>query len=160
MLIFYHTDLKLDSLICKNKVFILIELYLLFFSNNGILVLFLENPFQRKPMSIMEKKFIENLFNEKAKNDSNSEDLANTLNILSKTVFGDVNRFVFELLQNADDSPNIDNSLTLDVGFHLFDRHLLFYHNGTHFSELDIKSISKVGSLDSQKDKRSDKTGY
>lgn len=86
--------------------------------------------------------------------------LANTLNILSKTVFGDVNRFVFELLQNADDSPNIDNSLTLDVGFHLFDRHLLFYHNGTHFSELDIKSISKVGSLDSQKDKRSDKTGY
>lgn len=108
----------------------------------------------------MEKTFIENLFKEKAKNDSNSEDLANTLNILSKTVFGDVNRFVFELLQNADDSPNADKNITLDVGFHLFDRHLLFYHNGTHFSELDIKSISKIGSLDSQKDKRSDKTGY
>ena len=108
----------------------------------------------------MEKEFIENLFKEKAKNDSNSEDLANTLNILSKTVFGDVNRFVFELLQNADDSPTPESSDNLNVTFHLFDNYLLFSHNGKHFDASDVKGISRVGSLDSRKDKEIEKTGY
>ena len=45
------------------------------------------------------KQIVENRFAEKAKNDSNSQDLANGLNILSKTVFGEINRFIFELLQ-------------------------------------------------------------
>lgn len=108
----------------------------------------------------MEKEFIENLYKEKAKNDSNSEDLANTLNILSKTVFGDINRFVFELLQNADDSPNPDSQAELNVTFHLFDNYLLFSHNGKHFDNFDVKGISRVGSLDSRKDKEMEKTGY
>lgn len=44
------------------------------------------------------------IYQEKIMNDSNSKDLARCLNVLSKTVFGDVNRLVFVLLQNADDS--------------------------------------------------------
>ena len=50
------------------------------------------------------KAFIDRIYSEKAKTDSNSQDLARALDVLSKTVFGDVNRFVFELLQNADDA--------------------------------------------------------
>src|SRR5690606_7345834 len=107
-----------------------------------------------------EREFVENLYNEKARNDSNSEDLANTLNILSKTVFGDVNRFVFELLQNADDSPIPNSPAELNVTFHLFDNYLLFSHNGKHFDTSDVKGISRVGSLDSRKDKEMEKTGY
>ena len=108
----------------------------------------------------MKKEFIKKLYDEKAKNDSNSEDLANTLNILSKTVFGDINRFVFELLQNADDSPNPDSQAELNVTFHLFDNYLLFSHNGKHFDSSDAKGISRVGSRDSGKDKKMEKTGY
>lgn len=108
----------------------------------------------------MKKAFIEKLYAEKAKNDSNSEDLANTLNILSKTVFGDINRFVFELLQNADDSPRSNGNTNLDVVFHLFDNYLLFYHNGRHFDDADVKGISRVGSRDSRKDRELEKTGY
>ena len=107
----------------------------------------------------MEKDHIESIYQEKARNDSNSKDLANTLNILSKTVYGDVNRFVFELLQNADDSPN-ENGSELHVTFHLFENHLLFSHNGKHFDKSDVSGISRVGSLDSQKDKHLNKTGY
>lgn len=64
-----------------------------------------------KEIVIMEEKtFVTNLYNEKAKNDSNSRDLANSLNILSKTVFGDINRFIFELLQNADNATSASAS--------------------------------------------------
>jgi len=60
----------------------------------------------KKFVIMEEKEFVTKLYNEKAKNDSNSRDLANSLNILSKTVFGDINRFIFELLQNADDATS------------------------------------------------------
>lgn len=106
-----------------------------------------------------EKQFISSLFAEKAKNDSNSQDLTNTLDILSKTVFGDVNRFIFELLQNADDSPSGPN-LPVHVEFRLLENYLIFKHSGAHFSQNDILGISKVGSRSSEKDKDIEKTGY
>jgi len=109
---------------------------------------------------MQERQFIESLYEEKAKNDSNSQDLANSLNILSKTVFGDVNRFVFELLQNADDSPNIPGRADVDVEFRLLDNYLIFKHSGAHFTENDVTGISRVGSRESQKDKDIQKIGY
>jgi hypothetical protein len=106
----------------------------------------------------MEKKFVDSIYQEKAKNDSNSRDLANSLNILSKTVFGDINRFVFELLQNADDSPS--NGTSNKVEFRLYDNYLLFSHTGKHFDPNDVHGISKVGSRDSNKNEDNEKTGY
>src|SRR5690554_1087164 len=106
----------------------------------------------------MEKDIVESIYEEKAKNDSNSRDLANSLNILSKTVFGDVNRFLFELLQNADDS-SIKGSGN-KVEFRLYDNYLLFSHTGKHFDSNDVHGISRVGSRDSNKNEDNEKTGY
>lgn len=106
----------------------------------------------------MYKAFVDKIHQEKAKNDSNSRDLARTLNVLSKTVFGEVNRFVFELLQNADDSSA--NSETVNVQFQLLDNYLIFSHNGKHFTDDDVEGISGIGNRVSKKDKNNEKTGY
>lgn len=107
-----------------------------------------------------EKIFIQELYKEKTKNDSNSKSLSNLLNILTKTVFGDANRFVFELLQNADDSPRERGIADIEVELKLLDRYLIFSHTGKHFSKEDVKGISDVGSGDSGKTKDLEKTGY
>lgn len=107
-----------------------------------------------------EKILIQELYNEKTKNDSNSKSLANLLNILTKTVFGDANRFIFELLQNADDSPNGIGVADVEVKLKLLDKHLIFSHTGKHFSKDDVKGISDVGNGESGKTKDIDKTGY
>ncbi len=106
-----------------------------------------------------QKDIVEKIYNEKAKDDSNSKDLARTLDVLSKTVFGEVNRFVFELLQNADDSSFDDNRL-IDVEFKLLDNYLIFSHNGIHFNESDVMGISSVASKSSGKDQQKEKIGY
>lgn len=109
---------------------------------------------------VQEKKIIEELYEEKAKNDSNSKSLANLLNILTKTVFGDANRFIFELIQNADDSPKTTEVTDVEVELRLLQNHLVFSHNGKHFTEDDVKGISDVGSGTSGKTKDISKTGY
>lgn len=105
------------------------------------------------------KEVVEKIYNEKAKCDSNSQDLARTLDVLSKTVFGNVNRFVFELLQNADDS-SIGTETNIEVQFRILDNYLIFSHNGAHFTELDVLGISSIGNRSSQKDQSIEKTGY
>lgn len=107
-----------------------------------------------------EKEYVNGLFKEKTKNDSNSKSLANLLNILTKTVFGDANRFIFELLQNADDSPKEKGVANVEVELRLLDKYLIFSHTGKHFSKEDVKGISDVGSGDSGKTKDIEKTGY
>lgn len=107
-----------------------------------------------------EKNFVNELYNEKAKNDSNSKSLSKLLNVLTKTVFGDANRFIFELLQNADDSPTEKGDGNLEVTIKLLDKHLIFSHTGKHFSKNDVKGISDVGSGDSGKINDINKTGY
>ncbi|SQB46470.1 ATP-binding protein [Chryseobacterium jejuense] len=97
----------------------------------------------------MHRDFIDNIYKEKAKNDSNSRDLARTLDVLSKTVFGDVNRFIFELLQNADDSSESGNNV--EVEFRLVDNYLIFAHNGKHFTKEDVEGISGIGNRASKK---------
>ena len=112
-------------------------------------------------VSLMEEKlFINNLYNEKAKNDSNSKSLANLLNVLTKTVFGDANRFIFELIQNADDSPKTTEFTDVEVELRLLQNYLVFSHNGKHFTEDDVQGISDVGSGTSGKTKDISKTGY
>lgn len=108
----------------------------------------------------MQKQLINELFTIKAKNDDNSKSLANLLNVLTNTVFGSTNRFVFELLQNADDSPNLQQSANVEVEFVLTENYLVFSHDGKHFSEDDVRGISNVASGDSGKAKDREKTGY
>ncbi|MBN9285304.1 MULTISPECIES: DUF3883 domain-containing protein [unclassified Flavobacterium] len=106
----------------------------------------------------MHKELVDRIHKEKAKNDSNSRDLASTLNVLSKTVFGEVNRFIFELLQNADDSSSDENPISVE--FQLLENYLVFSHDGKHFTKEDVMGISSIGSRISDKDKNIEKTGY
>lgn len=105
------------------------------------------------------KEIVNRIYYEKAKNDSNSRDLARALNVLSQTVFGHVNRFVFELLQNADDSSN-RNHEDINVEFHLIENYLIFSHNGSHFTAADVAGISGIANKASKKDSNTEKTGY
>ncbi|MFH5181605.1 sacsin N-terminal ATP-binding-like domain-containing protein [Paenibacillus sp. TAB 01] len=107
-----------------------------------------------------EKKFVQDLYDDKTKNDSNSKSLARLLNVLTKTVFGDANRFVFELIQNADDSPKDKGRRDVEIEFRLINNNLIFSHNGKHFTKEDVSGISDVGSGDSGKTKDLEKTGY
>lgn len=106
----------------------------------------------------MQRALVDQIFKEKTTNNSISLDLSNALNIISKTVFGEINRFIFELLQNADDSADKNNPL--HVKFRLLDNYLIFSHTGKHFTPDDVKGISSVGSRASQKDRDTKKTGY
>jgi hypothetical protein len=109
---------------------------------------------------VEEKIFIQELYNEKTKNDSNSRTLANALDMFTKTVFEDSNRFIFELLQNADDSPLKKGVADIKVEIKLLNKYLIFSHTGKHFTKEDVKSISDLGSGDSGKTKDIEKTGY
>lgn len=52
-------------------------------------------------------------------------------------------RFVYELLQNADDQPEEDKSVS--VKLQLLKEHLLFMHNGRAFDTDDVDSICSIG---------------
>lgn len=107
-----------------------------------------------------EKKFIQDLYVEKTKNDPNSKTLANALSMITKTVFEDSNRFIFELIQNADDSPTKPGVANINVEIKLLEKYLIFSHTGKHFTKEDVKGISDLGSGDSGKTKDIEKTGY
>ncbi|MGF7048247.1 hypothetical protein J2T13_002754 [Paenibacillus sp. DS2015] len=107
-----------------------------------------------------EKKIIQDLYVEKTKNDPNSKTLANALDMITKTVFEDSNRFIFELIQNADDSPIKSGVANINVEIKLLEKYLIFSHTGKHFTKEDVKGISDLGSGDSGKTKDIEKTGY
>lgn len=105
----------------------------------------------------LKREFINNLHKEKAKNDPNSRSLARALKTLSNNIYGEPSRFIFELLQNANDS--VIEGKNIDVKFIvLSNNYIIFQHNGCHFDEEDIKSISDIN--DSTKKLKSEKIGY
>lgn len=48
-------------------------------------------------------ELIQKIFDERSKDDLNTETLANALSIISETVF-ESERYIYELIQNSDDS--------------------------------------------------------
>ncbi len=65
-------------------------------------------------------------------------------------------RFVYELLQNADDQPEEGRSVS--VSLQLLKEHLLFMHSGKVFDTYDVDSICSIGDSTKRKDK--EKIGY
>jgi hypothetical protein len=103
------------------------------------------------------KKFIDDLYIENSSftSDKQARKMANLLNTVSSDIYSESQRFVFELIQNADDSANgIDNT----VHFDFLANSLIVSHNGKSFDEKDIASISDAG--DSTKASDPTKTGY
>lgn len=103
-----------------------------------------------------EKAIIEKLFNERSdyKYPEQAEMQAESLDKLSSDIYSESQRFVFELIQNADDAALKG---TNEVHFDFYPNCLVVSHNGEPFSENDIKAITSIKST-----KKSDptKTGY
>lgn len=72
-----------------------------------------------------------------------------------KEMYSNDERFIYELLQNADDIPKDD---TVKVVFDIKDNHLHFLHTGKEFDYADVYSITSTGQ--STKKTRKKNTGY
>lgn len=81
---------------------------------------------------------------------------AESLKSLSVDLYTDSKRFVYELLQNADDSVILGTSV--NVGIRLFDDFLVVAHTGKPFDKRDLRGICGVS--DGTKRKSIEKTGY
>lgn len=104
------------------------------------------------------EKLIRDLFNKRGATIDDAQIIANALNILIGDVRTDSERFLFELLQNADDQPYADGPV--NVTFKTLTEHLLVLHNGNPFSTKDVQVISSIGDKSSSKISDKEKTGY
>lgn len=107
---------------------------------------------------LKKEKLIKELFDRRGKTKDDAQTIANALNILIDDVRTDSERFIFELLQNADDQPF--EGQPVDVTFKTLVEHLLVLHNGNPFSTEDIQVITNIGDKSSDKIKNEEKTGY
>jgi hypothetical protein len=100
------------------------------------------------------KAIIENIQVEKSdyKYESQAIDQARGLDLLSSDVFSEYIRFLFELIQNADDAG------ATEVNIEVKNSYIIVSHNGDAFSEADVRSICSVGS--GTKKSNTNTTGY
>lgn len=85
-----------------------------------------------------------------------AQDQANSLVALSSDIYTVMERFLYELLQNADDASCDGGELELTI--EIIENYLIFAHHGTPFTEVDVESICSVG--DGNKKGDSGKTGF
>lgn len=116
----------------------------------------LNGEIQKPEEESQEKRFIREIYEETGASKRDAKNLVNALERITGDLYTERERFIFELLQNADDAPNEDGNV--DTMMHLLSEHLLFLHNGCPFSEKDVESIASIG--DSTKKKDSTTTGY
>jgi len=107
---------------------------------------------------MQEKIFIDNLCKSKSAYHSpeSAIDQANSCDTLSRDIYTDNQRFIYELLQNADDASSEQGMLDFRIDFS--GDYLIVSHKGEPFSKVDIESISSVG--DGTKSGDENKTGF
>lgn len=128
---------------------------------NNPFLLILDNTTLGKPkLSFVDKlnkeKLIRKIFEETGSTSRDAKNTSYALLSIMGDLYTETERFIFELLQNADDQPQ-DDSL-VNVTLKTLNENLLFMHSGKPFSEADVESISSIG--DSTKKADSEKTGY
>jgi hypothetical protein len=104
-----------------------------------------------------QQDFIKKLFDKRSdyKDPEQAEMAANLLDAISTDIYSENIRFVFELIQNADDSAFESGN---EISFDFFENSLVVSHNGQPFTEEDINSLTSAGS--STKTADPTKTGY
>ncbi|MGE6352922.1 sacsin N-terminal ATP-binding-like domain-containing protein [Flavobacterium sp. NPDC079362] len=105
----------------------------------------------------MHKEIIEGLYTRRSQylDPDQGTMMARMLNIVSKDIYSESQRFVFELIQNADDSSFESGN---EVHFDFLDNALIVSHNGRSFSEKDINSLTNSGASTKRED--ANQTGY
>ena len=103
------------------------------------------------------KSFIQDLYTRRSTfhDTDQAEMMSNLLGTVSSDIYSESQRFIFELIQNADDAASGKANEML------FDFHtdcLIVSHNGRPFDEEDIKAITHAGKGTKESDQS--KTGY
>ena len=105
---------------------------------------------------LKKEKLIRKIFEETGSTERDAKNTSNALHAIMGDLYTETERFVFELLQNADDQP--EDGEMVNVKLKTLEENLLFLHTGKPFTEDDVESISSIG--DSTKKKDTEKTGY
>lgn len=124
-------------------------------------MLTLDNAIVGKPKvqfldKLKKEKLIRKIFVETGSTERDAKNTSNALHAIMGDLYTETERFVFELLQNADDQP--EDGEMVNVKLKTLEENLLFLHTGKPFTEDDVESISSIG--DSTKKKDTEKTGY
>lgn len=81
--------------------------------------------------------------------------LANSVESLATDIYSEDKRFIYELIQNADDAAmDEDSELTIDI----LDNYVVISHNGAPFNSRDIRGLCSIGLGTKAND--ATKTGY
>lgn len=103
------------------------------------------------------EKTINEIFNENININSpfQAVNLANSVESLATDIYSEDKRFIYELIQNADDAAlNEDSELSIDI----LDNYVVLSHNGAPFSSRDIRGLCSIGLGTKTND--ATKTGY
>lgn len=146
---FWLVDVKLNNKATRDKL-------------GNLFALSLANNVFGKPKNtfldlVDKEKFIRDIFNKRGATADDAGLISRAISKLAGDMYTDLSeRFVFELLQNADDMPKDKNGV--NVKLHLLENNILFIHNGLPFSKEDINAITDIGN--STKKKNPSQTGY
>ena len=100
---------------------------------------------------------IRKIFKDTGFTERDAKNTVNALHNIMDDLYSNADdRFVYELLQNADDQP--EDGQPVSVILQLLKEHLLFMHNGRVFDDNDVDSICSIGDSTKRKDK--EKIGY
>ena len=90
------------------------------------------------------KDIIEELFRmlSEYNNPAQAKMASNLLDTVSSDIYSESQRFIFELIQNADDATQADDN---EVHFDFYKDSLIVSHNGQPFSEEDINALTSAG---------------
>ena len=101
--------------------------------------------------------FIKNLFRVTGRNPKDASTIARQLTLNELELYTQTERFIFELIQNADDMPNTKYN-GVSVEFVLTDDFLTLMHNGLPFERANVEAVCDAGK--STKAADTTKTGY
>lgn len=103
------------------------------------------------------KDFIDTLYRKRSTfiDPDQAEMLANLLDTVSNDIYSESQRFIFELIQNADDAALNDSN---EIHFDFHPHSLIVSHKGKSFDEADIYGITNAGK--GTKGSDATKTGY
>ena len=106
-------------------------------------------------LSLNPYKEIVRLRYERLDNPEANKMIANLMREIGKGLYSSKQRMIFELLQNADDTPAGN-----DVSFHIdaYYDYLLIMHNGLPFNQDDVEAITSAAESTKRNDRK--KTGY
>lgn len=100
---------------------------------------------------------VNQIFNEKTDIGSpfTMVELANSVESLATDIYSENKRFIYELIQNADDAGIDDNA---ELSIDLLANYVIISHNGEPFSHRDLRGLCSIGIGTKSND--AEKTGY